>query len=208
MEAPSPPTPERTRTPWRLLILLMAMTAIGPTSLNIIVPAVPKLTALLATDANTIQLTVSLFILGLAFAQLLLGPLSDRFGRRPVVLAGLAVMVAASLAAMSAQTVVMLIASRVVQALGASTGIVIGRAMLRDLFDRDRAAAMLGLMATAMVVAPMIGPLIGGILDTVFGWESIFVFMAAAGLAVLAWAALSLPETRNPEAREGQYLAN
>ena len=201
MEVSRPVPIASSATPWRLLLLLMAMTAIGPTSLNIVVPAVPNLASRLATDVDTIQLTVSLFILGLAFAQLLLGPLSDRFGRRPVVLAGLSVTVAASLAAMAAETVGRLIVARMLQAIGASTGIVIGRAMIRDLFDRDRAAAMLGLVATAMVVAPMIGPLIGGMLDTVFGWESIFMFMAAAGLAVLAWAAMSLPETTQSRRR-------
>ena len=82
------------------------------------------------------------------------------------------------------------------QAVGASTGIVIGRAIIRDLFERDRAAAMIGLVTTAMVIAPMISPLIGGILDTAFGWEAIFLFIAAFSAAVLLWAALVLPETR------------
>ncbi len=211
MTGSASPSPDRdpAKTPWGLLVFLVALTAIGPTSLNIIVPAVPKLSVILATDANTVQLTVSLFIVGLALAQLLLGPLSDRFGRRPVILAGLGLMIAASLAAITARSVTMLILARIVQAIGASTGIVVGRAIIRDLFDRERAAAMLGLVATAMVIAPTIGPLIGGILDTAFGWESIFVFMAAAGLCVLAWAAMALPETRKRNvAAEGGFLTD
>src|SRR4029077_14506588 len=79
---------------------------------------------------------------------------------------------------------------------GAATGIVVARAIVRDLFARDRAAAMLGLVATAMVIAPTFGPLIGGLLETAFGWQSIFLFVAAASLAVLAWGSMVLPETR------------
>jgi DHA1 family bicyclomycin/chloramphenicol resistance-like MFS transporter len=203
---PQSPDPDQTKTPWRLLVLLMAMTAIGPAALNIIVPAIPGLAAAMASDANTVQLAVSLFILGLAFAQLVLGPLSDRLGRRPVVLGGLAVMIAASLAALATRSAPALILARIAQALGASTGIVIGRAILRDLFERERAASMLGLVATAMVVAPMIGPLVGGVLDTLFGWESIFIFMAATGFLVLVWAALALPETKPSSGGRSSFL--
>ena len=183
-------------TPWRLLALLMAMTAIGPATLNILVPALPGLVTRLASDTGTVQLTLSLYLLSLAAAQLLLGPLSDRLGRRPVVLAGLALSVVASLAAIAAYSIHALIGARVVQAVGASTGIVIGRAIIRDLYERERAAAMIGLVTTAMVIAPMISPLIGGILDTAFGWEAIFLFIAAFSGIVLLWAVLVLPETR------------
>jgi DHA1 family bicyclomycin/chloramphenicol resistance-like MFS transporter len=174
----------------------MAMTAIGPATLNILVPALPGLVTRLATDAGTVQLTLSLYLLSLAAAQLLLGPLSDRFGRRPVVLAGLTLNVLASLAAIAASSIDALIAARIVQAIGASTGIVIGRAIIRDLYERDRAAAMIGLVTTAMVIAPMVSPLVGGILDTAFGWEAIFIFISLFSAAVLLWALLVLPETR------------
>jgi DHA1 family bicyclomycin/chloramphenicol resistance-like MFS transporter len=183
-------------TPWRLLALLMAMTAIGPATLNIVVPALPGLVTRLASDTGTVQLMLSLYLLSLATAQLLLGPLSDRFGRRPVVLAGLALSVVASLAAIAASSIGALIGARVVQAIGASTGIVIGRAIIRDLFERDRAAAMIGLVTTAMVIAPMVAPMIGGILDTAFGWEAIFLFLAVFSGVVLLWAVFVLPETR------------
>ena len=189
-------TPSKQTTPWRLLALLMAMTAIGPATLNIVVPALPGLVTRLASDTGTVQLILSLYLLSLATAQLLLGPLSDRFGRRPVVLAGLALSVVASLAAIAASSIGTLIGARVVQAIGASTGIVIGRAIIRDLFERDRAAAMIGLVTTAMVIAPMVAPLIGGILDTAFGWEAIFLFLAVFSGVVLLWAVFVLPETR------------
>lgn len=183
--------------PWRLLPLLIGMTAIGPVTLNIVVPALPGIITRLDTNAAAVQLTLSLFLLSLACAQLVLGPLSDRFGRRPVALAGLALAVAASLGAIAASSIGALIAARIFQAAGASTGIVIGRAIIRDLYDRDRAAGIIGLVTTAMVIAPMVSPLIGGILDTAFGWEAIFIFITLMSGAVLAWAALILPETHH-----------
>jgi DHA1 family bicyclomycin/chloramphenicol resistance-like MFS transporter len=112
------------------------------------------------------------------------------------VLGGLALAVLASLAAIATSSIGALIAVRLVQAIGAATGIVMGRAIIRDLFDRERAAGMIGLVTTAMVIAPMVSPLIGGILDTAFGWEAIFLFLAVFSGAVLTWAAIVLPETR------------
>lgn len=181
----------------RFLVLLVALSATGPVALNIFVPAIPQLTTRFNTDAATVQLTLSLFLLSLASGQLLLGPLSDRFGRRPVVLGGIALACLASFAAMAAPSIEWLIAARVAQALGAGTGIVISRAIVRDLYDRDRAAAMLGLVTSAMVIAPMVAPMIGGLLDTVFGWESIFLAVSIVTLIVLIWSVVALPET-NP----------
>ena len=194
------------RTPWPLLALLMATTAIGPATLNMLLPALPHLVVLLAADASVVQLTLSLYLLSLATAQLFLGPLSDRFGRRPVLLAGLALNVGASIAAIAAHSIAMLIAARMLQAIGASAGIVIGRAIVRDLFARERAAAMLGLVTTAMVVAPMVAPLIGGLLVTGFGWEAIFVCIAALSSLVFVWAFVVLPETHAPGAHDSGRL--
>jgi DHA1 family bicyclomycin/chloramphenicol resistance-like MFS transporter len=190
-------------TPWGLLLLLMALTAIGPTTLNILVPALPGLSRKLAAHIATVQLTISVYLLALATGQLVMGSLSDRFGRRPVLLAALVLTAAASLLAIVMSTVGSLILARIFQALGASAGIVVSRAIIRDLFERDRAAAMMGLVATVMVVAPTAGPLIGGLLDTAFGWESIFLFTAVTSLMVLAWAAITLPETRGRNVAHG-----
>jgi DHA1 family bicyclomycin/chloramphenicol resistance-like MFS transporter len=184
------------RRPWRLLVLLIAMTGVSSVSLNILVPAMPGMAAKFATDPGNVALTVSLYLLGLALAQLLFGPLSDRFGRRPVVVSGLALAAIASTAAVFAAGIVGLIAARVVQSLGASTGQTIGRAIIRDLYDREQAASMIGLITSVVVLMPMAAPLIGGILDTLFGWESIFVFTALLSFAVFIWALLDLPETR------------
>ncbi len=192
---PSSDAPARPHA-YALLLLLMVMTSTGPVSLNILVPAVPKLTELMHTDVATVQLTLSLFLLSLAVSQLVLGPLSDRFGRRPVVLGGLGLATFGSLAGIAATSVEWLIIARIVQALGASTGIVIGRAIIRDLYERERAASMIGLVTTVMVIAPMFAPALGGFLDTVFGWQSIFVFLSAFNALVLIWAMRTLPETR------------
>jgi DHA1 family bicyclomycin/chloramphenicol resistance-like MFS transporter len=180
------------------MLLLIAMSSVGPLTVNIIVPALPVLAIAFAADPALIQLTVSLYFAGLACAQLVLGSLSDRFGRRPVLLAGFALTIVTSLGAAAAPTAVALVAARTAQALGASTGIVIGRAIIRDLYERDRAASMLGWVTMSVVAVPMFGPLIGGVLEGWFGWRAIFLFVALASLIILLWAILALPETRPP----------
>lgn len=182
--------------PIGLIVLLMAMSAIGPVSLNILVPATPALAVLYDTSIATVQLTLSLYLFGLAISQLFLGPLSDRFGRKPVLLAGLGITAVASFGAMFATSIGMLIVFRTLQALGASSGLVIGRAVIRDLYSRERSAAMIGLVTTVMVVAPMLAPMVGGLIDTHFGWEYTFALVGAAAASVMVWAMLSLPETR------------
>jgi DHA1 family bicyclomycin/chloramphenicol resistance-like MFS transporter len=189
--------------PWRLLALLIAITAVGPLSLNILAPAMPGLIGTLGAGAGTVQLTLSLFLLGMAISQLVLGTLSDRFGRRPVMLAGLALTVLTSFAALATTSITGLIVARTAQAFGATAGIVIGRAVIRDLYERDRAASMIGWVTMAMVVAPMIAPLIGGALDTALGWQAIFAFIGLFAAAVLAWTTFQLPETRKVAASEG-----
>jgi DHA1 family bicyclomycin/chloramphenicol resistance-like MFS transporter len=182
--------------PWSLLALLIAMSGVGSMSLNILAPAIPGLVAKFATDAASVQLTISLYIMGLAVAQLVFGPLSDRFGRRPVLLVGLGLATLASTAAIFVVTIGGLVIARVVQSLGASTGQTISRAIIRDLYDRERAASMIGLVTSVVVLMPMMAPLLGGILDTLFGWASIFIFVALFSGAVFVWAAIALPETR------------
>jgi len=172
------------------------MSGMSSLSLNILVPAIPSMVAKFATDPANVQLTISLYLLGLAVAQLVFGPLSDRFGRRPVVLMGLALAGLAGTAAILVTSIAGLIIARVFQSLGASTGQTIGRAIIRDLYDREHAASMIGLVTSVVVLMPMVAPLIGGILDTLLGWESIFVFTAVLSLTVFAWAVLALPETR------------
>jgi DHA1 family bicyclomycin/chloramphenicol resistance-like MFS transporter len=186
--------------PIGLIVLLMIMSAIGPVSLNILTPVTPSLADIFGTRVETVQLTLSLYLMGLAISQLLLGPLSDRFGRKPVLLLGLFITTVASIAAVFATSIEMLIVFRILQALGASSGLVIGRAIIRDLYARERAAAMIGLVTTAMVVAPMVAPLIGGLLDKAlgkhYGWQGTFVLVGAFAGVVMVWVIAGLKETR------------
>ncbi len=174
----------------------MTMTAIGSMSLNILVPAVPRLADVFSADIEIIQLTISLYIVGLALAQLMSGPLSDRFGRRPVILCGFALSTCAGLGAIVMTSASGLILMRVFQAIGGATGVAIGRAIIRDLFGRERSAQMLSMIASAMAVAPMVAPLVGGLIDRWFGWQAIFLFTASTSVLVFGWTASTLPETR------------
>ena len=200
------PATQRNRV--RLLALLVAMSGVSSLSLNILVPAIPSLATRFDADPAHVELTVSLYILGLAAAQLIFGPLSDRFGRRRVVLAGLALATVASTSAIFAGGIASLVAWRVLQSLGASSGQTIGRAIIRDLYERDRAASMIGLVTSVVVLMPMAAPLIGGILDTLLGWEAVFVFSAALSVLVLAWAALALPETHKGTGERNRFRSD
>ncbi|WP_375414911.1 multidrug effflux MFS transporter [uncultured Bradyrhizobium sp.] len=179
-----------------MLLLLVTMTGIAPVSLYMLVPALPVLAASLGRDISIAQMTVSLYMVGLACSQIIMGPLSDRFGRRPVLLAGLGLMIAASIGCMVAETLPQLIAARFFQALGGATGMVVSRAIIRDLYPRHRVGAMISLVIAVMMIAQMVSPLIGGLLETAFGWRSIFHAIAAASLLVAIAIAVLLPETR------------
>jgi DHA1 family bicyclomycin/chloramphenicol resistance-like MFS transporter len=201
--APKPPPSQLTDPPAGVIGLLIAMSMIGPLSMHIVVPSVPGLARTFAADPSVVQLTVSLYITGLAVSQLVMGSLSDRFGRRPVLIAGLGLTALSAVAAAFSTGITWLIVTRVLQSFGASSGLVLGRAIIRDLYSRDRAAAMMGWVTMAMAVAPMLSPLAGGLLDTAFGWRSIFIAAAAAGAIVLTWVWLALPETRPEHVSRG-----
>ena len=146
-----------------MLTLLVVMTGIAPISLYLLVPALPQLATTFRSDISIAQMTVSLYMVGIACSQLVMGPLSDRFGRRPVLLSGLALMVAASAACIFAQNLPQLIAARFLQALGGAAGLVISRAIIRDLYERERISSMISLVIAVMMVAQMLSPLTGGL---------------------------------------------
>ncbi|MEW6768806.1 MAG: multidrug effflux MFS transporter [Pseudomonadota bacterium] len=185
-----------TSTSWKLLLLLVAMNGIAPVSLYILVPALPMLVKVFNTDVTSVQLNVSLFMVGLASSQLVTGPLSDKFGRRPVLLAGLVIMTAATIACVFAQTLPQLIGARFFQAVGGGTGMVMARAVIRDLYPRERVGGMLSLVIGVMMIAQLLSPLIGGLIETSFGGRAIFYFMAATAIFATISIAAGLPETR------------
>ena len=186
------PHPVLERPPY---VILVAISAVGPLALNIFVPSMPGLQSEFGVSYGVVQLTLTLYIIGMAVCQLAYGPLSDRFGRRPVLLAGMALFVVASLLAAFATSIAMLIAARLLQAIGGASGLVLSRAIVRDLYDRDRSASVLGYITMAFVVAPMLAPTVGGLLDQVAGWRSIFVLLALLGAVALAATWHKLPET-------------
>ena len=178
------------------LVLLVALSMLGPLSLNILVPSLPGLSKAFSTTRENAQLTFSLYLFGMAVSQLVLGPLADRFGRRPVVLVALVTYVLASIAAYLVPTIEGLITARVLQSFGATAGLTLGRTMIRDRYDQNSAASVIGSVTMARVIAPMISPLLGATLDEAFGWRSILAFCALLGGISFMLALVNLPETR------------
>ena len=178
-----------------LLALLIVMAALGPLGMHVFLPSMPGMTAVFDTDYGMVQLTLTLYFAAFAVAQLIYGPLSDRYGRRPVVLIGIALSVLGTTACMFAPTIEALIAGRILQAVGACAGMSLGRAIIRDLYDREQAASMLAYVTMAMVLAPMAAPIIGGYLDVWYGWRASFLFVLIVSIMVVAAAVLWLQET-------------
>lgn len=178
--------------------VLVAISALGPLALNIFMPSMPGLARQFGVEYGTVQLTLTLYLVGLSLAQLVYGPLSDRYGRRPALLWGLALFLAGSLICTFAPSIEALMLGRMLQAIGGCAGLVLGRAIVRDLYDRDRSAAMIGYVTMAMTLAPMLAPALGGYLDIWLGWRSSFAFCSVAGAAVMLWVVLVLPETLTP----------
>ena len=176
---------------------------------DLYLPALPALTQAFDAGYSQVQLTLSIFFIGFAIGQLVYGPLSDRFGRKPVLLIGLTIFIISSAAAAFANTIESLIVIRLFQALGGCAGPVLGRAMVRDLYDPQEGGRMLSHIASAMALAPAVAPIIGGFLTALFGWEANFWFLLAYGLLALAVLTFGLPETirrKNPDATKMGHL--
>ncbi|MDP9137765.1 MAG: multidrug effflux MFS transporter [Pseudomonadota bacterium] len=175
--------------------ILVAISAIGPLALNIFIPSMPGLQRTFGISYGVAQLTLTLYLLGMAGCQIFYGPLSDRYGRRPMLLIGLVLFVAASAVAAVAPSIEVLIGARLVQAVGGSSGIVLARAMVRDVYSREKSASVIAYITMAFVVAPMIAPALGGVLDAIAGWRTSFWLLTGIGLTILLLAWRLLPET-------------
>lgn len=177
------------------LPLLVAITMTGTVAMHIFVPALPNAAADLHASPFAVQLTVTLFLCGLAGGQLVYGPISDRFGRRPVILASLALYLLGLLLAIPAPSIGFLIFARVLQSLGGCGSLVIGRAMVRDVSSGEDSTRQLAVLTMAMSMTPALAPAIGGFVNAWFGWRAIFGALALLVAGLLAVVVLTLPET-------------
>lgn len=185
-----------------LTALLAGLSAFGPLTTDMYLPSLPDIARHLGASTAQVQFTISSYLIGFTVGQIIYGPISDRHGRKPVLLGAIALYCAASLACGLSLSIEMLIAARFAQALGGSGGIVLARAMVRDLYSGARAGRELSLIAAVMALAPVLAPVVGGALQTGFGWRSVFFVLVAAGLtgAGIVW--LLLPETLARRAAE------
>jgi DHA1 family bicyclomycin/chloramphenicol resistance-like MFS transporter len=185
-----------------MILVLGALVALGPLTIDMYLPALPALTADLATTSSTAQLTLTGTLVGLALGQLVIGPLSDALGRRRPLLAGAALHVAASLAITIAPNVAVLGVLRVLQGVGAAAGAVIALAIIRDLYTGRAAATMFSRLMLVMGVAPVLAPTVGGELLRITSWRGLFVALAVYGVLVLVATAWALRESLAPEHRQ------
>ncbi len=181
--------------PGLVIALVSSLIAIGQLSTSIYMPSMPAMTVELDTTAAILQLTLTVYLAGFAISQLVLGPLSDRYGRRPVMLIGLGLYVLASIACAVAPSVEALIAARFAQSIGACTGSVVGRAVIRDLYDGEEAARVMAYVGLVLGVSPAFAPAIGAYLHVWFGWPANFLFIAVVGTAIGMWSFRALTET-------------
>ncbi|PPR76125.1 MAG: Bicyclomycin resistance protein [Alphaproteobacteria bacterium MarineAlpha2_Bin1] len=183
-----------------LVILLSGLMVVAYSSIGIYTPAMPAIADYFDITSTEVQLTFSIYILAFAFGQLIYGPLSDRYGRRPAIFLGLFIYVIGSILATFSSSIEVLIFARGLQGLGGCSGPVVGRAILRDLFNRERSAIILSYVSMVMGAAPAFAPLIGGYLQVSYNWQSIFLFLIVIGLIVLISNLLYLKESNASKA--------
>jgi len=189
--------------PRSLTLILAALIAFGPLSVDMYLPALPSIQREFHTDPAGVQLTLSTYLLGLAVGQMLYGPLSDRIGRKRPLYAGLVLYILASIGCAMAPDIGTLQAMRFLQAIGGCAGMVISRAVVRDLFEHQEAARVYSILLLVMGVAPILAPLVGGQVLVLVGWRAIFGGLAIFGALCLAASLWILPETR--AARSGRH---
>jgi DHA1 family bicyclomycin/chloramphenicol resistance-like MFS transporter len=178
-----------------LTLLLSMLTGLGPLSMDMYLPSLPAIGQALHAPTGEVQLTISTYLFGFAVGQIFYGPIADRIGRKPVILAALVLYGAGSIVCALSQSIETLIAVRFVQAFGGAGSIVLARAVVRDLYSGVRAGHQLSLMGSITAFAPIVAPMIGGVLQTAFGWRASFILLALFAVVSGAVAARFLPET-------------
>lgn len=194
-------------SPALIVLVLAATAALGPLATDMYLPAMPAMAQALGVGAAEIQLTLSVYLAGFACAQLLCGPISDRYGRKPVMIVGLGMFGVASLLCAQAGSIEVLLAGRFLQAFGGATGPVLARAAVRDLYQPREAARVLSYMSAAMALAPAVAPILGGVLLILLGWGSIFLFMTVYAMFLALLLALAFPEPLPAEYRRSIHPA-
>lgn len=189
-------------------VLLAAAVALGPLATDMYLPALPGLGVSLAAGPDQIQMTLSVYMIGFALAQLFCGPLADRFGRKPIMVGGFLVFAAASVGCALATDIETLILCRFLQAMGGSAGPVLGRAAIRDIYSPREAAKIMAILASIMALAPAIAPTLGGLMLKGFGWPSIFIALAAYSIIMMAVIAFGIPEPMSPAHRQSLRLGH
>ncbi|WP_246040002.1 multidrug effflux MFS transporter [Sulfitobacter sabulilitoris] len=193
MTGTAPATPLMTER--RVSLIGALLVAVGPVSMALYTPAMTELVRAFGSTDAVIKLTLTLYFGGFAFAQLIAGPLSDALGRRPITIAFMGIYCLGSIAALFAPTVEVLMAARFVQGIGASAGIAISRALVRDLFTDEQSSRIMNLIGIILALGPALAPTIGGLMLPILGWRSIFVLMALIGFGVIAVAVFAMKET-------------
>lgn len=173
---------------------LILISGISAMSMNVFLPSLPNMAAYFDADYALLQLSISLYLAFSALLQLVIGPISDRFGRRRILLVSMGIFALASLGTLIAPTAEMFLAFRMLQA-SIATGMALSRAIVRDMVDEARAASMIAYVTLGMSIVPMLGPVIGGALDELFGWQANFIMLFVLGLAVMAMTWADLGET-------------
>jgi DHA1 family bicyclomycin/chloramphenicol resistance-like MFS transporter len=187
------------KAPVGLLMLLGALTAIPPLSIDLYLPSLPAIARSYGSAPGAAQATIASFLAGLAIGQFIYGPASDRWGRRGPMMLGAALYFGGSMVCALAPSLSVLIAGRFIQALGGCAGTVIGRAVVRDLFDHRNSARVLSLMMLISGVAPIVAPLLGSVLVRFVGWRVIFWLMTGFGALLVVWTMFGLAESRSAE---------
>ena len=186
---------------WYFFIALVSVTFIGPLSIHLFIPAMPAVKEAFGVSTGVAQLTLSLEMLSMAFFTVAYGGLSDRFGRKRALLSGLVLFTCGAASCMAATNLPMLLAGRMLQGAGAGCGVVLARAIARDVYGQDRVAQVIAYLTAAYVLGPMFAPPLGGQLTTLFGWRALFVFASVIGLVVILAVVFAVPETRAANAR-------
>lgn len=184
-----------TRLSLWMIALLSGASAMGPAAMQILLPALPVIREDFLVSPGVAQLTLSLSMLSIAIATLAYGPISDRYGRKPTLIAGTVITLLGSLACLAAPTVELLILGRIVQAFGGAVGLVVARAIVRDVYGPQESARIISTLVMVMVVIPMLSPALGGELMTLFGWRSVFIVIAVFSAVMLVIMTMRLPET-------------